>query len=318
MTYCLLIFFCSPIFLLANLKYSAGQPIGQKTKLVFPQAINNINTIYIPFTLVGRLISVQARVDTLSGIFFFDTGSERLILNQSHFYDGYANEQASMSNSGAVNSSYQKVDSFHIDRFFVLDVLAHVVNLKHIEQKKNIRLLGIIGFNVFKDFSVLIDYPNQRLVLRRLAANGQEIDFNPNLNQLLDSIHFVLKGHLITFPVTVNGKKLRMALDSGAEVNLLDKRVSKKVLQNFEILRRVKMVGIGKSGIEVLAGRLYEVECASMELEGMHTLLTNLENINDAFGTRLHGVLGYEFMQGKRILINYQLEKLYFLKPVSP
>ena len=57
--------------------------------LSFPQAaIADVNTIYIPFTLVGQLIMVEARVDTVSGFFMLDTGSEKLVLNKQYFEAG--------------------------------------------------------------------------------------------------------------------------------------------------------------------------------------------------------------------------------------
>ena len=35
--------------------------------------------------------------------------------------------------------------------------------------------------------------------------------------------------------------------------------------------------------------------------------------MNEAFGTNLDGILGYEFFAQKRTIINYQKEKLYFI-----
>jgi hypothetical protein len=35
--------------------------------------------------------------------------------------------------------------------------------------------------------------------------------------------------------------------------------------------------------------------------------------MNEAFGTSLDGVLGYEFFKQKRTIINYQKQKLYFI-----
>ena len=46
----------------------------------------------------------------------------------------------------------------------------------------------------------------------------------------------------------------------------------------------------------------------------MKTVLTNLRKMNAAFGTRLDGVLGFEFFAQKRTIINYRKKKLYFIK----
>ena len=46
----------------------------------------------------------------------------------------------------------------------------------------------------------------------------------------------------------------------------------------------------------------------------MKTMLTNLHNMNKAFGTDLDGVLGHDFFAQRRVIINYKKEKLYIIK----
>ena len=74
---------------------------------------------------------------------------------------------------------------------------------------------------------------------------------------------------------------------------------------------------MGASGkkIEVMAGKLYRVKLTdNIYFAPMETLLTNLNQLNEAFGTSLDGVLGYEFFRQQRTIINYKKEKLYFVK----
>ena len=46
----------------------------------------------------------------------------------------------------------------------------------------------------------------------------------------------------------------------------------------------------------------------------MKTIITNLYNMNKAFGTNLDGILGYDFFAQKRVILNYKKEQLYFIK----
>jgi hypothetical protein len=287
--------------------------------LSFPQAaIADVNTIYIPFTLVGQLIMVQAKVDTVTGYFMLDTGSEKLVLNREYFAaDPNGRAVASVGNTGAVGAVVErKVDSIQLDQLVVRDIEAHLVDLHHIELKKNVRMIGILGYEVYKDFEVFIDFQNKVIVLTRVNRKGIRIDTLAPFEVPYDSLDFDLRQHLIVVEAKVNSVKLDLILDTGAELNLIDRRVNRRVLDNFTVIKRVNLLGVGKNEVEVLAGVLSDVHCGNQHSVKMNTLLTSLDDINTAFDVSVEGVLGYEFLKKRRILINYQKRKLYFFSPL--
>lgn len=297
---------------------TALPPVHNMVDLVFPQSYQeSSNTIYVPFRLVGRLIMVEAQVDTVVGNFFFDTGAERLILNEKYFVSDYAlPDVGSIGTTGLIEETkVRQIDSLEWDNIVFRQQNAHVVNLNHLEAKKKIRLIGILGYEVFKDFEIFLDYQLGRIVLTRLNKQGYRIDPDVIRMAPYDSLSFRHEGHAILVNVEVEGVKMVFALDSGAELNLLDRRIRKKVLKKFEVLKRVKMVGVGNKEVEMLAGVLRDVQIGELRSVGMRTLLTNMADINRAFGITLNGVLGYEFLFNKRTLINYKRKKLYFFKP---
>lgn len=300
---------------------SPPEPLALHSSLAFPQAvITNTHTIHIPFKLAGRLIAVEARIDTFEGTFILDTGAQRLLLNQSYFRGrSRPNISAAIGNTGMVESVTEKrVDSLHWDNLFFENLEANVLDLSHIERKKNIRLLGIIGFDVFKDFEIFLDFQLRQLILTRLDKDGFRLDPDALWETPYDSLDFKLYRHLIILEGDVDGTPLRFSLDSGAELNLLDRRVKRKVLDSFDIIRRVKMLGAGQNTIEVLAGTLYGIRCGNQQEPEMRTLLTNLTEMNVSFNIRLDGVLGYEFLSSRRTLINYKRKKLFFFQMQRP
>lgn len=290
--------------------------------LHFPEAVvTNPNTIYIPFNLVGRLIAVEARVDTFQGTFILDTGAERLLLNQRFFSrpNASSSQVSAVGNTGQVMNVDQRwIDTLHWDNLFFKNVQANVVDLSHIERKKHIRLIGILGYDVFKDFEVFLDFQMQQIVLTRLNRKGFRIDSTAIWETPVDSIDFRLARHFIVLKGRVGEVQLKFGLDSGAELNLIDRRVKRKVLDNFEIVKRVRMLGAGKNTIEVVAGSLKEVRIGQQQTESMRTLITSLSEMNVNFGTRLDGILGYEFLSTRRTLINYKRKKLYFFAYQRP
>jgi hypothetical protein len=284
----------------------------------FPLAARTgVNTIYLPFSLLGRLIVVNAQVDTVAGNFIVDTGSERLVLNQQYFRPENGMEVLAAGNTGLVESvSGKEVDTLLLDQLFIANVQAHILDLSHIEQKKNARIIGILGYNVFENFELFIDFPNRRIVLSRLDRSGSRLDKTRPWEWPNDSLHFDLQKHIIVVDGMVDKVKLNLMFDTGAELNLIDRGVNRKVLDHFTIIKRVNLVGVGKREVEVLAGTLSDVHCGNQHCDQMNTLLTSMDEINHTFDVSLNGVLGYEFFSKRRIMINYKKKMLYFFGPL--
>lgn len=289
--------------------------------LSFPDAVRSSNNTYrIPFTWVGRLPAVTAKVDTTVGTFFFDTGAECLLLN-SRYFKGQV-RVAGSSQYGVTGGNDEvfsrKVDSLNWENFYLENVSAKVLSLAHIERARNIPVVGIIGYEVFRDFEVLIDYGSRLIVLTRLDKNGYRLDPRVFPDPPIDSLDIELARHGVLIKTQVEGKTLKMHLDSGAEINLLDRLVPKKVLNRFVIIKRVNLLGAGENKVEVLAGTLSGVTINQSVCDTMRTLLTSLDDLSLILGTRVDGVLGYEYLRPRKVLINYKRRKLFFFEPQKP
>src|SRR5688500_14625366 len=265
-----------------------GPVVSTLQQLSFPVAsYAGVNTMYVPFTLVGRLMVVKASADRIKGNFIIDTGSERLLLNKDYVSESEGNILiTSIGNTGVLHVTEQTVDTLHLDQLTIPNLIAHVVDLNHIEIKKNTSIHGVLGYNVFKEFELFIDFPNSRIVLSRLDKNGARIDRTAAWERPYDSVSIELKKHFIVLRTVVNNVNLDMILDSGAELNLIDRKANRKVMEKFTIIKRVNLIGIGKKQVEVLAGVLADVKCGNQSSSDMNTLLTNLDEINTSFGIR--------------------------------
>lgn len=290
-----------------------------KKSILFPEAeIINEYTSRIPFKLIDHLIVVEAELLNKKGNFIIDTGSETLILNSGHFPNMYANNTKYKETSGvlqAIDYSYEKhVKEFVLQNFRLENKNSDVIDLSHIENSKKIKLLGIIGYNILKDYEIFIDMHLNQITLTKVDALGNKLDKHVYLEKIVDSIDFKLKKHTIVLNSTINNQKLKFGLDTAAEFNQISKNVNKKVLKYFIPKKRLKLIGASNKKIEVLAGKLHRVKLNETIYFGpMLTVLTNLNKMNEAFGTDLDGIFGYEFFAQKRTIINYQKETLYFV-----
>ncbi len=309
------------LFILLFFIGSLAQATAGKDKLVsFPKAeILSEHTTRIPFKLVDNLIIIEAELMDRRGNFIIDTGSETLILNKSHFKSKATKHHESRSTSGVIdlidNPLEKRLKEFIINDIKLENKHSDVIDLSHIESSKKIHLLGIIGYNILKDYEVFIDMYLNQITLTRIDKNGDRLDKRPMLETIVDTVDFQLKRYTIVLETYVDDHKLKFGLDTGAEYNQLNKRSSRKILKYFYPSERLMLMGASGKKIEVMAGKLYRVKLTdNIYFAPMETLLTNLNQLNEAFGTSLDGVLGYEFFRQQRTIINYKKEKLYFVK----
>jgi hypothetical protein len=289
-------------------------------EILFPEAeFLNHYTARIPFKVIDQLIVVEAEFLNQKGNFIIDTGSETLILNKNHFPKGQRLTKKKTKTTGVtriLDQPYErKLNEFILSTFSLKNKKSDVIDLSHIEKSKKMHLLGIIGYNILKDYEVFIDLYLNQITLTKVDKNGKKFDTKVYAEEIIDSLDFQLKKHTIVVPGFINGQKVRFALDTGAEFNQLNKNSHKKVLEKFRPMRKLSLIGAGNKKMRVLAGKLYNFRMSETQGVGpMYTIVTNLRKMREAYGTSVDGVLGYEFLKYKRTIINYQKQKLYFIK----
>ncbi len=75
--------------------------------------------------------------------------------------------------TGGDNQVYHKhVDSLIIQDLYFTSLNADLVNLGHIEDARNVRILGLLGANLFFNMEMEIDVRNSVLYLYKIDADG--------------------------------------------------------------------------------------------------------------------------------------------------
>lgn len=308
------------LLITVNLFATENNPPEAKPPIVFTKAeIVNTSTTRIPFTIVDQLIIVEVEILDKVGNFIIDTGSEALILNSVHFKPTRKHLDDGKLKSG-IHNDIENVKEKHLDELSIKDLNlkklnADVIDLSHIEKIKKIRLLGIIGYSILKDFEVFIDMHLNQITLTKTDKHGERLSKKVYAETIHDSIGFILKKHTIILDAFVGSKKVKFGLDTAAEYNQLNEDLDSEILDYFYPSKKLKLTGASGKKVKVLAGKLYRVKLNdSIYLGPMKTVLTNLKKMNSAFGTNIDGILGFEFFAQKRTIINYKKRKLYFIK----
>ena len=294
-------------------------PITEIPPIYFTKAeMLNASTTRIPFKVIDQLIVVEVALLEQEGNFVIDTGSESLILNSAHFKPtrkyGNQGKQKSGVHNDIEGVKEKHLNLLSINNIDLKKISADVIDLSHIEKTKKLKLLGIIGYSVLKDFEIFIDMHLNQLTLTRVDKNGDKLSDKVYAEAIKDSVDFELKKHTIILDAFIGDKKVKFGLDTAAEYNQLNNKLRKEILDYFYPSKELKLTGASGKKKKVLAGKLYRVKLNdSIYFGPMKTVLTNLRKMNAAFGTKLDGILGFEFFAQKRTIINYRKKKLYFI-----
>ena len=201
---------------------------------------SGIDALTIPLKRVGNLFLIDAVIDNQTGNLVFDTGAMGLVLNKTYYRDHIIvdNHPSNGVNGAISNVGFINVDRIKFSELTFNNSRADLTDLGHLENKRKVKILGLRGLTLIKDFEIIIDVNNNQLQLFRIDKKGNrfnttEKSFQADITQPIQSANNVifLRG-------TISGKKLNFCMDTGSETNVISNRSSKEVLNSITITRR--------------------------------------------------------------------------------
>jgi len=285
---------------------------GRSGKAPIPQG--DFQTLTIPIKRAQNLLLIEARINGMQGNFILDTGAPTLVLNKTYFRNGKLADGATAAGiTGAGEQVYHiAVDSLVIEDLFYSDLDADLVNLGHIEDAKGVKILGLLGANLFAELEMQIDLQNDVLILSRLNSNGesQEAGTGSATSHPDLTMPFDLVGNILFMDGSVGEKKLRFCLDTGAETNVLSNSVGNKVLQQFSLTSRADLGGSSSRNLNVLSGQLNTLTVGNHTFKNVPVILADLSGLQEVYNTSINGILGYNFLSKGRAIINFKKREL--------
>jgi len=274
----------------------------------------------IPFNRVGNLMVVKAKADTTEGNFILDTGAQGLVLNITYFrnypvstqHDG---EQTGIGGSSAgIQKTSVKELSFGQMRYFRNE--ADLANLGQIENAKGIKILGLLGVELFKQCEMIIDFEKSLIYLHRIGKKESSTYQHEFLKDtsLYRTFPIDITDNRIITTTELEGKKMKLIIDCAAESNILDSRLPNKIFENITITRRVKLAGPGNKTVDALSGNLNNMKIGNFDISNLAVTITNLEYTCFSYGGCVDGVLGFDFLSLHKIGFNFVKRKMYIWK----
>jgi predicted aspartyl protease len=270
---------------------------------VEPIGSANSSQLY-PFELVRGMIYVSASLNGQSGQYILDTGAPCVVINTLPGSQS-VNEGHSIAQPVAV--AYGAAQSFDFAGRSRRNITTLAVDISHLERAASRSVAGLIGYDEFKDSELYLNYPGRQISV-----------FKPGLNRLhrtgepIFSLPFVLDGHLPVVEVEVNGRRLRLGIDTGAGANLIDPAALARLDANaFKKLEAETLQGLDQQVRRAEQVVIAHLEIENLKVAGMPFLESDLASLKSGADIHLDGLLGYTFLRHYKLSIDYASRQLH-------
>lgn len=256
----------------------------------------------VKFELDGGIILVEAELNNSVQTFILDSGAPGLILNNFN----QKGEKAVMTGiNGSVEAYTVSVKSFVWAGISYPKIEAISMDLSHLESMTKRKISGLIGYELIKDFELLLDYNSKAIQLKSVETSYTDT------STPLVSFPISFENHLPVIEAVIGKKKLRLGLDTGAEINVLDKRLSSqiaKVASNPRPYGKIYGVGDQQKPAQMVKVAVTRVQRAAYRQ--MNYVLTDFSQITNEGTTNIDGILGFPFLSSCKFSIDFKTQQL--------
>ena len=264
----------------------------------------------IPFQLAGKLIIVKATVDGQPGNFILDTGTPSLVLNIRYF-EGDLTEKFFHGLNGQVGKLAVSYPSVRIDDQHWDKVYAEVIPMLALESAKGVPIHGLLGTELFRNYTLLIDFQHLELTLYFLDGKGENPAFT-HTGLPTEIVPFRFKGGTPLVSLPIGKQVLKLAVDTGAEINLLADKYLDELAPFIGKRRQQRFCGFGQEAQDVTSTIISGLRIGTISIEEMTTAFGNLSHYNrHVSGPVADGIVGYEFLSQFRVGFNFKERELY-------
>jgi len=261
--------------------------------------------IELPFELSNGSIILEADLWGRKDHFILDTGAPALIINSS-YRNGF-NARKGFSATGAINIFDIHVNNFNLGGLNIQAANAMALDISHIERIKKQPIGGFIGFNVIRDYEMMIDYETE--ILKLFKPNSTEYHHSIPPRKV---IPITMQSHFPVIRVKIGKRTFHFALDTGAEVNILCEKSRKKVKPEHILqLDNTAFVSFNKDTKNTDRITVDQVKVKGEFFKELDFTIGDLSAINQAESIDIDGLLGFPFLSSRKFSINYKESKLY-------
>lgn len=254
------------------------------------------------FELYDRIILVEAELNGIKGKYILDTGSPMLLINQKP----NNNESIIGGISKNCKGEIVNVKEFVWAGISKKYIEAVAIDLSGLEKSIGTSISGLIGQNIFQNYELYLDVSGQ--VIKLYKTRKSELHKNRSFKE---KINFSMQSHIPIITVKIDGKKYRFGIDTGSEVNVLNKKLRGKLDAQLFGSKASQLVGVDGNPQNLESATLNDFKIKGNEFRNFDFLLMDFSILEESFDMKLDGILGYPFLAQNQISINYKKQKIY-------
>ena len=284
-------------------------PLTSPFEYLVPFVPEEAGVMVTPVKLVKGLVLVEGMLEGQRGYFIVDTGAPGLVVNRPPADSVEIRQGHSLWQPLSIGEVV--LQELQWGPELLSDVPALSLDLKHLEAYSEETILGLLGYQLLRDYLVFIDYRKEEAYW---VKNQNGTVLNPKGRAF--TCGFELLDHLPVITLTVDSIQLRFVIDTGSSVNLISDQAAMRITETGGLTGNgpiTLLEGLERSSELLPTLIIPRLLLGEIVQRDQAFNVTNLQPVSEFVGSRIDGILGYHFLKDRRLILDYHQQKLTIL-----